>query len=66
MFRRNEKTVLSPGGVPDDQDRDLIEDAELTIKPPPPKEVNMDSLSYYKNHPKYKRLSDKVNFEVRS
>jgi xeroderma pigmentosum group C-complementing protein len=23
------------------------------VKPPTPKEVNMDSLSYYKNHPKY-------------
>lgn len=23
------------------------------MKPPAPKEVNMDSLSYYKNHPKY-------------
>jgi len=31
----------------------LIEDAELTVKPPAPKEVNIDSLSYYKNHPKY-------------
>jgi hypothetical protein len=30
----------------------LIEDAELTVKPPAPKEANMDSLSYYKNHPK--------------
>jgi xeroderma pigmentosum group C-complementing protein len=31
----------------------LIEDAELVVKPPAPKEVNLDSLSYYKNHPKY-------------
>jgi len=31
----------------------LIEDAELEVKPPAPKEVNIDSLTYYKNHPKY-------------
>ena len=25
----------------------------MAVKPPSPKEVNKDSLSYYKNHPKY-------------
>ena len=25
----------------------------MTVKPPAPKEVNVDSLSYYKHHPKY-------------
>lgn len=26
---------------------------ELAVKPPEPKEVNINSLSYYKNHPEY-------------
>ena len=38
----------------------MIEDAELAVKPPPPKEVNMDSLSYYKNHPKYNTYGIKL------
>jgi hypothetical protein len=28
---------------------------ELAVQPPAPKEVNIDSLSYYKNHPQYCR-----------
>jgi len=57
IFRRTEKSVrhYRPLGCVEAnwQDRDEIEDAELTVKPPAPKEINTDSLSYYKNHPKY-------------
>jgi len=31
----------------------LSEDVQLSVRPPSPKEVNLDSLSYYKNHPEY-------------
>ena len=32
----------------------------MTVKPPSPKEVNKDSLSYYKNHPKFPPFETKV------
>ena len=31
----------------------MIEDVELSVRPASPKEVNIDSLSFYKNHPEY-------------